>query len=104
MRAAGPAERTQSSEYLIEVPHSPEECPEAEVAATGVGGRVLRSYFGCGEGTHTTWIVAELASEKEAWSLVPRLLRDTARVTRVDRVPSDPNRQRNRKEDCRERR
>jgi hypothetical protein len=89
MRDAVPAERTQSSEYLIEVPHSPEECSAAEVAATGVGGRVLRSYRGCGEGTHTTWIVAELASEEEAWSLVPGLLRDTARVTRVDRSPPD---------------
>jgi len=76
-------------DYLIEVPHSPHECAAADVVTTGGRGRIRRSYRGCGDGTHTTWIVAEVASEEEAWSLVPRLLRDTARVTRVDPTSSD---------------
>jgi hypothetical protein len=42
-------------------------------------------YQGCPAGTHTTWIVAELEGEQEAWSLVPVLLRDTARVVPVER-------------------
>jgi hypothetical protein len=42
-------------------------------------------YRSCGAGTHTTWIVAVLAAEEEAWSLVPTLLRDTARVVPVER-------------------
>jgi len=45
------------------------------------GGRI---YWGCEAGTHTTWIIAELAAEREAWRLVPRLLRDTARVFPVE--------------------
>lgn len=45
-----------------------------------------RSYRGCRSGTHTTWIIAELAAEQDAWGLVPALLRDTARVVRVDRM------------------
>lgn len=71
-------------EYLIEVPHSPEECaidPVDPVAS----GAPLRSYRGCGSGTHTSWIIAELETEDEAWSLVPELLRDTARVVAVER-------------------
>ena len=74
-------------EYLIEVPHSPEECLWAHVAWADGEGRIRRTYRGCGDGTHTTWIVAELPSGEEAWSLVPALLRDTARVTRVERAP-----------------
>jgi len=45
------------------------------------------AYRGCGSGTHTTWIIARLAGEAEAWSLVPRLLRDTARIVVVERAP-----------------
>jgi hypothetical protein len=73
-------------EYLIEIPHSPSECPAPGVEASDLGnGGPLRAYRGCGSGTHTAWIVAELPAEDEAWKLVPQLLRDTARVVRVDR-------------------
>ena len=53
--------------------------PAAHVAERAIG----TSYWGCEAGTHTTWIIAELAAEHEAWCLVPRLLRDTARVVPV---------------------
>jgi hypothetical protein len=33
---------------------------------------------------HTTWIIAKVAEEDEAWGLVPALLRDTARVVAVE--------------------
>jgi len=70
-------------DYLIEIPHSPEECSIAPVGAHAHGGLPLRAYRGCGDGTHTTWIIAEVA-EAEAWSLVPDLLRDTARVVAIE--------------------
>jgi len=70
-------------EYLIEVPHSPEECSGAPVESVGDRER-LRTYRGCGGGIHTTWILVELAAEEEAWNLVPKLLRDTVRVVRVE--------------------
>jgi hypothetical protein len=85
VRDAADAGRT---EYLIEVPHAPEECSAAHIAGHA---RIRRIYRGCTDGTHTTWIIAELAGEQEAWHLVPRLLRDTARVTRVDRSPTAPD-------------
>ena len=47
----------------------------------------MNAYRGCGAGTHTTWIIARLAADSEAWELVPRLLRDTARVVPVEAVP-----------------
>jgi len=77
-------------EYLIEVPHSPEECSGAAALPGGpIRGAPPTIYRGCGAGTHTTWIIARLVGEEEAWSLVPRLLRDTARVVVVD-CPPEP--------------
>jgi hypothetical protein len=68
-------------EFLIEVPHARGECAAAHASLIdGAGGT---SYWGCEAGTHTTWIIAELAAEHDAWCLVPRLLRDTARVVPV---------------------
>jgi hypothetical protein len=67
-------------EFLIEVPHGREECSAAHAGLADAPGGV---YWGCEAGTHTTWIIAELAAEHEAWRLVPRLLRDTARVVPV---------------------
>jgi len=69
------------SEFLIEVPHAREECEAARADLVDAAGST--SYWGCEAGTHTTWIIAELAAEHEAWRLVPRLLRDTARVVPV---------------------
>jgi hypothetical protein len=75
-------------EYLIEVPHSPEECSAAQIGLTGArdGDPIRTTYRGCAGGTHTTWTIVRLAAEEEAWSLVPRLLRDTARVVPVDKI------------------
>ena len=68
-------------EFLIEVSHPREECDAARAGLTGAPGST--SYWGCEAGTHTTWIIAELTAEHEAWRLVPRLLRDTTRVVTV---------------------
>ncbi len=68
-------------EFLIEVPHGRNECSVARTGLADTPGS--RSYWGCNAGMHTTWIIAELAAEHEAWRLVPRVLRDTARVVPV---------------------
>jgi hypothetical protein len=78
--------RAPPREYLIEIPHSPDECPVAQPGFPAGVSPAGRFYRGCGAGTHTAWIIAELAEEDEAWQLVPRLLRDTARVVPVDRT------------------
>jgi hypothetical protein len=68
-------------EFLIEVQHGRDECSSARTRLADGPGR--KTYWGCAAGTHTTWIIAELAAEHEAWRLVPRPLRDTARVVPV---------------------
>lgn len=72
--------------YLIEIPHAAAECSLA-AAETGAHPRADElssvTYWGCEAGTHVAWILAQLSGEVEARSLVPGLLRDTARVVRV---------------------
>jgi len=75
-------------EFLIEVPHARGECAAARAGLVDTPRGT--SYWGCEAGTHTTWIIAELAAEHEAWRLVPRLLRDTARVVPV-KEPGRPS-------------
>jgi hypothetical protein len=82
-------------EFLIEVPHGRDECSVARTGLAEIPGR--KCYCGCDAGTHTTWIIAELTAESEAWRLVPRLLRDTARVVPVTtsgRLPTTGGEQR----------
>jgi hypothetical protein len=76
-------------EYVIEIPHSREECPPPSDGAAP-----WTTYHGCRAGTHTSWTIAELASADDAWALVPDLLRDTARVVLVDRSEPPGSRQR----------
>jgi hypothetical protein len=82
-------------EFLIEIPHARGECAAARADLAGAADGT--SYWGCEAGTHTTWIIAELAAEHEAWRLVPRVLRDTARVVPVTapgRLPTTRGEQR----------
>ncbi len=75
-------------EFVIEIPHSPEECSAAAgeiVRHPRARDLVASTYWGCPGGAHSTWIVGEFEGEAEARRLVPRLLRDTARVVRVER-------------------
>jgi hypothetical protein len=76
--------------FMIEVPHSPEECASATgelVHHPRARELAARTYWGCGDGAHTTWILAEFDSKPEARGLIPRLLRDTALVVRIERGP-----------------
>ena len=75
-------------QFIIEVPHSPDECMAAasEIMRHSRAAKVAAgTYWGCLQGTHTTWIMAQLDGATEAGELVPDLLRDTARVVRVAR-------------------
>ncbi len=80
-------------EYLIEVPHSAEECPFRSAEPrhrpdAPPGPLPGPRFWGCRSGVHTSWLIADLPeglSEEQAWTFVPALLRDTARVIHLDR-------------------
>jgi hypothetical protein len=65
--------------FLVEVPHTPEECEDARSAALPTP-----TWLGCGRGTHTSWSLADLPDASVAWRTIPGSLRDTARVIEVE--------------------
>jgi hypothetical protein len=72
--------------YLIESPHTQEECLQAldEILVRGPG--ALAKYdFGCMSGDHTGYCIVEAGSETEAKESVPTFLRGKARCVKVDK-------------------
>lgn len=84
-------------EFMIEVPHAAEECFLAVSEALrhpDARGLLTTTYWGCGAGTHTTWLVHEFEDAREAKALVPPLLKDTARVVQLTRLSLNEIRER----------
>ena len=74
------------AKYMIESPHTEEECTQA-LDETLVKGTDLLAKFdwGCMSGEHTGWAVVDAANEAEARNMVPTFLRSKARVVKVDK-------------------
>ena len=76
--------------YLIEAPHSPDECAQAMDEALARGPRFLAQFdWGCVEGEHTGWATVEASNESEARSMIPAVVKDKARVVRVGKATPD---------------
>jgi len=76
--------------YLIEAPHSPDQCVQAMDETLARGPRFLAQFdWGCVEGEHTGWATVEAENEYEARSMVPAVVRSKARVIRVGKVTPD---------------
>jgi hypothetical protein len=70
--------------YLIESPHTKEECLQALDDTLARGPEFLAKFnWGCMSGEHTGWAVVEAGSETAARSLVPVVVRSKARVIEV---------------------
>ena len=74
------------AQYLIESPHTDEECVKRldELAASG-SDMLDKFVFGCMSGQHTGWALVEASSESEAMGMVPSGARSRAHVTKVDK-------------------
>ena len=76
--------------YLIEAPHSPDECAQAMDEALARGPRFLAQFdWGCVEGEHTGWATVEADNESEARGMVPAVAQSKARVVRVGKATPD---------------
>jgi hypothetical protein len=74
--------------YLIEVPHEAdtESCERAVQVFLATGSHLLtHADWGCLDGVHCAWIIADVASKDEARSLVPPGLRRDARVVGLNK-------------------
>jgi hypothetical protein len=74
--------------YLIETPHTGENC-KLLVTQVHALGYLHHFEWGCGEGVHCGWAIIEAESEDQARLAVPSLVRDTARVIRLEKFSAD---------------
>ena len=69
--------------YLIEVPHEPDfqACVRAVQVFLATGSHLLtHADWGCMDGQHCAWIIADVNSKDEARYLVPSAFRADARI------------------------
>lgn len=75
------------AQFLIESPHTKEECLRALDELVEKKPDLLNeSWFGCGAGDHTEYATVQASSEMEARSMLPDFLRDKARVVEVSKI------------------
>jgi hypothetical protein len=72
--------------YLITSKHEPDQCIRALDEELVKGPSILdRFVFGCKEGDHTGYAIAEVKNLSDALAMVPDFLQETACVTKVDK-------------------
>jgi hypothetical protein len=74
--------------YLIETPHTGAECVELldQILAMGY----LHHFdWGCKAGVHSGWAIIEAEDDRQARLAVPPLVREKARVVRVNKFEDE---------------
>jgi len=72
--------------YLIESPHTKEECLQALDETLARGPQALAQFdWGCMAGQHVGWATVNAGSESEARNMVPSVVRDKARIVAVNK-------------------
>ena len=75
------------AQYLIESPHTKEDCLRALDELVDKEPRLLsESWFGCKAGDHTEYATVSADNEMEAREMLPEFLRDKARVVEVTKI------------------
>jgi len=70
--------------YMIETPHTAEECLRALDEQLAKGPEILKKfYYGCKAGDHTGYAIVEAKNEMDARKLVPSFLINKARFVEV---------------------
>ena len=73
--------------FMIESPHTPQECMRAQDEELAMGSDVLAKFdWGCSAGEHKAWAVVETDSESSARNMVPETVRSKAHVVEVSKL------------------
>ena len=73
--------------FLIEAPHEPERVACARVVEIFLktGSHFLtHADWGCKDGVHKAWIIAEVNSKEEARSILPPTMRTQAKIVQLN--------------------
>ena len=74
------------AQYLIESPHTKEECLRSLDEYLAKGTDVLDKFsWGCGVGDHTGYAIVDVESEAEAKNLVPDFLLGKTKIVKVNK-------------------
>jgi hypothetical protein len=75
------------AEFLIESPHTSQECMQVIDDTLSKGSNVLSKFeWGCMSGEHTGWALVKAKSESDAKKLVPSRVRGKTRVVKVSKI------------------
>lgn len=78
------------AKYLIESPHTEEECLQALDETLAKGSDLLAKFdWGCMASEHTGWAVVEAGSESAARNMLPAFVRSKARVVKVTKFTAE---------------
>lgn len=81
----GKKEVSQMRRYLLESPHTKEECLRELDEVMGEGRNVLNKfYWGCSKGDHTGYAIVDADSESNALNLVPGFIRNKAKAIEIE--------------------
>ena len=71
--------------FLLEVPHEAVACARAAQIFLNAGSHFLtHADWGCKDGEHKAWIIAEVESKDEARSILPPAFRRQAKIIRLN--------------------
>jgi hypothetical protein len=76
--------------FLIELPHEVNtlDCARAVEAVLKSGSHFLtHADWGCRDGVHKAWVIAELESKEEARAIVPPAFRSKANIVQLNPFP-----------------
>lgn len=72
------------AKYVIESPHTPEECLKALNEILEKGPEILDKFvWGCAHGEHKGWVYIEAENKDDACAIIPEFLQEKAKVTEV---------------------
>lgn len=80
------------AKFLIEVPHSAElvACARVVQIFLKTGSHFLsHADWGCMDGEHKAWIIADVADKAEACYIIPPQFRSDAKVTKLNKFTMD---------------
>jgi len=73
--------------YMIESPHTEEECLRALDEELAKGRDILGKFdFGCKVGDHTAYAIVDVKGKNDALNLVPIFLQNKARIVEVGKI------------------
>jgi len=76
--------------YMIESPHTPEQCLKALDEELEKGRDVLEKFdFGCKAGDHTAYAIVDAKTRDDALKFVPTFLQGKARILEVGKITPD---------------